>query len=210
LPDPFKLANVLGWPALNACCTGSNSNPNCNPAARPPRKGYLPSVEIPEAAPPHMLAAWHALADQVAGALSSAGLPVIGPTDAAASALGRECGAVVEVDRFADAGGVFVHWRTPRELAGPAHEALLARRLDDPAIQRHGLTVSIMAEALKRLLAQSSFTVEDAAIVNDLRVLQIYVRSRKLEPLTSSLSGLMRVLVHVRQAGLRRRVVARE
>jgi hypothetical protein len=37
-----------------------------------------------------------------------------------------------------------------------------------------------MAEALKRLLAQSSVIVEDAAIVNDLRVLQIYVRCRAL------------------------------
>jgi len=87
-----------------------------------------------EVADARTLAAWHALANQVAAALRRAGLPVTGPaTDVTNGRTGRKYGAFVEVDPIADgAGGVF--------------------------------------------------TVEDAATVNDLRPLEIHVRSSELDP----------------------------
>lgn len=150
-------------------------------------------MEVPEKADAHTLAAWHALADQVADALRSAGLPVTGPATAViAAGAGRKHGAFVEVDPFADsAGGVFVFWQVPDYLLHPTHEAVLAGRLDDPAIRHHGQVVSIMIDAMKRLLAESNFAVEDAATVADLRPLQIHLKSGDLESPTSSLSGLL-------------------
>lgn len=87
----------------------------------------------------------------------------------------------MEIDPLADsAGGVFVFWRIPDELALPAQEALLARRLDDPALQRHGRMMSIMIDAMKQLLSESGFAVEDAEAVNDLRALEIHVKVEQL------------------------------
>jgi len=144
-----------------------------------------------EVADARTLAAWHALADQVAAALRRAGLPVTGPTtDVTNGRTGRKYGAFVEVDPIADgAGGVFVFWQVPDELARPSREALLAGHLNDPAIQRYGHVVATMIDAMKRLLAESRFTVEDAATVNDLRPLEIHVRSSELGPPTASLSA---------------------
>jgi len=144
-------------------------------------------MEVPQTADARTLAAWDALADQVAVALRRAGLPVTGPaTDVTNGRTGRKYGAFVEVDPIADgAGGVFVFWQVPDELARPSREALLAGRLNDPAIQRYGHVVAIMIDAMKRLLAESKFAVEDAATVNDLRPLEIHVRSAQLEPPTA-------------------------
>jgi len=144
-------------------------------------------MEVPETADARTLAAWDALADQVAAALRRAGLPVTGPTtDVTNGRTGRKYGAFVEVDPIADgAGGVFVFWQVPDELARPSREALLAGHLNDPAIQRYGHVVATMVDAMKRLLTESKFTVEDAATVNDLRPLEIHVRSRSFEPPTA-------------------------
>jgi len=143
-----------------------------------------------EVADARTLAAWDALADQVAAALRRAGLPVTGPTtDVTNGRTGRKYGAFVEVDPIADsAGGVFVFWQVPDELARPSRAALLAGRLNDPAIQRYGHVVATMIDAMKRLLAESKFAVEDAANVNDLRPLEIHVRSAELEPPTAFLA----------------------
>ena len=74
-----------------------------------------------EVADARTLAAWDALADQVAAALRRAGLPVTGPTtDVTHGRTGRKYGAFVEVDPIADsAGGVFVFWQVPDELRPP-------------------------------------------------------------------------------------------
>lgn len=148
-------------------------------------------MEVPETADARTLAAWDALADRVAATLRRAGLPVTGPTtDVTNGRTGRKYGAFVEVDPIADsAGGVFVFWQVPDELARPSREALLAGRLNDPAIQRYGHVVAIMIDAIKRLLAESKFAVEDAATVNDLRPLEIHVRSAGREPPPASLSA---------------------
>ena len=141
-------------------------------------------MEVPQTADARTLAAWDALADQVAAVLRRAGLPVTGPTtDVTNGRTGRKYGAFVEADPLADrAGGVFVFWQVPDELARPSREALLAGRWNDPAIQRYGHVVAIMIDAMKRLLAESKFTVEDAATVNDLRPMEIHVRSAGLGP----------------------------
>lgn len=67
----------------------------------------------------------------------------------------------------------------PDELALPAQESLLARRLGDPALQRHGRMLSTMIDAMKQLLSESGFEVEDADAVNDLRALEIDVKVRQ-------------------------------
>src|SRR5215472_18638612 len=161
------------------------------PEAARQHNRYLTPMEVPETADARTLAAWDALADQVAVALRRAGLPVTGPTtDVTNGRTGRKYGAFVEVDPIADsAGGVFVFWQAPDELARPSREALLAGRLNDPAIQRYGYVAAIMIAAMKRLLTESKFAVEDAATVNDLRPLEIHVRSAGLEPPTASLSA---------------------
>ena len=139
------------------------------------------AVKIPERADAQTLASWHAVADEVAAALRRAGLPVTGlPNGVIDAGAGRGPGAFVEVDPIADsAGGVFVFWRMPDELALPAQEALLAGRLGDPALQRHGRMLSIMIDAMKQLLSESGFAVEDADAVNDLRALEIHVKVRQ-------------------------------
>lgn len=150
-----------------------------DPEATRQHDRYLTPMEVPQTADARTLAAWHALADQVAAVLRRAGLPVTGPaTDVTNGRTGRKYGAFVEVDPIADsAGGVFVFWQVPDELARPSREALLAGRLNDPAIQRYGHVVATMIDAMKRLLVESKFAVEDAATVNDLRPLEIHVRS---------------------------------
>ena len=137
----------------------------------------IASVEMPQRADAATMDAWNALADQVAAVLRGAGLPVIRCGDDIGVTVSDGSGAVVEVDSIADsAGGVFVFWQVPDELALPSHAALLAGRLDDPAITHFGRTMSIMIDAVTRLLIESNFAVEDAARVNDLRALQIHVR----------------------------------
>jgi hypothetical protein len=126
----------------------------------------------------------------VAATLRRAGLPVRLWNGLGGTTDGRG-GALVEVDPIADgAGGVFVWWDLPDELALPAHEALLCGQIDHPAVKRSGQTVSIMIDAMTRLLIEEQFITEDAAIVNDMRALQIHVKSRvALDPPNSSLSG---------------------
>ena len=139
---------------------------------------YSIAVKTPKRVDAHTLASWRAVADQVAAALGRAGLPVTGLPDGAIDAgAGLQPGAIVEVDPIEDsAGGVFVFWRMPDELALPAQEAILARRPRDPALQRHGRMLSIMIDAMKQLLSESGFAVEDADAVNDLRALEIHVK----------------------------------
>ena len=163
----------------HGCLTPAGSDSDRVPEAVRRHNRYLTPMEVPQTADARTLAAWDALADQVAVALRRAGLPVTGPaTDVTNGRTGRKYGAFVEVDPIADgAGGVFVFWQVPDELARPSREALLAGRLNDPAIQRYGHVVAIMIDAMKRLLAESKFAVEDAATVNDLRPLEIHVRS---------------------------------
>jgi hypothetical protein len=132
---------------------------------------------MPQWADAGTMDAWHALAGQVAAALRVAGLPVIRCGYGRGGPVGGECGAVVEVDPVDDgAGGVFVSWQVGEELARPVRAALLAGRVDDPAITHFGRTVSIMIDAVARLLIDHGFAVEDAARVNDLRALQIHVQ----------------------------------
>src|SRR5262249_61657704 len=95
-------------------------------------------MEVPAIADARTLAAWDALADQVAAALRRAGLPVTGPTsDVTNGRTGRKYGAFVEVDPIADrAGGVFVFWQVSGEVGRPARGGVLAGRLIGPAVQR--------------------------------------------------------------------------
>lgn len=173
------------------CPTPAGSDSDRGPEAARQHNRYLTPMDVPETADARTLAAWDALADRVAAALRRAGLPVTGPTtDVTNGRTGRKYGAFVEVDPIADsAGGVFVFWQAPDELARPSREALLAGRLNDPAIQRYGRVVAIMIDAIKRLLAESKFAIEDAATVNDLRPLEIHVRSAELDPPPASLSA---------------------
>src|SRR5262249_34241113 len=172
-PSPGRRSSSHG------CHNPPGGDSDRRPEAARQHNRYLTPMEVPETADARTLAAWDALADQVAAALRRAGLPVTGPTTEVTNGrTGQKYGAFVEVDPIADrAGGVFVFWQVHDELARPSREALLAGRLNDPAIQRYGQVVAIMIDAMKRLLPESKFAVEDAATVNDLRPLEIHVRS---------------------------------
>ncbi|MFE3587553.1 hypothetical protein ACFXOY_08510 [Streptomyces niveus] len=117
---------------------------------------------VPPKAPPDVIAARDALADEVCRALARAGLPAHrgdsgGGTDG-------EPGAEVHVDPLAEGRGVFVNWNTDAELRTAALE-LFAKGIDfadpPPVVRHHKAVHDRMRGALLGILASAGFQVEE-------------------------------------------------
>ena len=122
---------------------------------------HTPRFDLPPKAPPEIVEARQALAEQVCQALRLVGFPV----DRGDLSGGPHYlpGVDVHVTPFVD-GGVYANWHTDAELRDPALD-LFAKGIDyanpPPAVRHHRTVLNHMQAALMGILASAGFEVEE-------------------------------------------------